>query len=32
MMQRSVSDVTYERVKTFRERWCVDLFYDNVGS
>ncbi|KAM6556080.1 hypothetical protein CsatB_003099 [Cannabis sativa] len=31
MMQRGLTDVTPGRIVMFRERWCVDLFYQNVG-
>ncbi|KAM6558355.1 hypothetical protein CsatA_027594 [Cannabis sativa] len=31
MMQRGLTDVTPDRIAMFRQRWCVDLFYQNVG-
>ncbi|XP_060970027.1 uncharacterized protein LOC133037186 isoform X2 [Cannabis sativa] len=30
MMQRGLTDVTPDRIAMFRQRWCVDLFYQNV--
>ncbi|XP_060966506.1 uncharacterized protein LOC133034957 [Cannabis sativa] len=31
MMKRGLTDVTQRRIKLFRERWCVALFYQNIG-
>uniref|UniRef100_A0A803P554 Ubiquitin-like protease family profile domain-containing protein n=1 Tax=Cannabis sativa TaxID=3483 RepID=A0A803P554_CANSA len=31
MMKRSLNDVTDKNIQMFRDRWCVDLFYQNLS-